>query len=136
MTGVEAFLRTDLEKFCRDAPPDFNQHQRNAFCVFSGAGVTGLRRFLNSEARQRIALARMEEAEEAEEAALLAARRTIPGGDEDLIMTGLMSATSLTNQATDGGSERNLDDLEEELDDSVLTATNTPTPAADTIQPN
>ncbi|KFX91415.1 hypothetical protein O988_07762, partial [Pseudogymnoascus sp. VKM F-3808] len=107
-----------------------------AFCVFSGAGVTGLRRFLNSEARQRIALARMEEAEEAEEAALLAARRTIPGGDEDLIMTGLMSATSLTNQATDGGSERNLDDLEEELDDSVLTATNTPTPAADTIQPN
>ena len=78
----------------------------------------------------------MEEAEEAEEAALLAARRTIPGGDEDLIMTGLMSATSLTNQVTDGGSERNLDDLEEELDDSVLTATNTPTPAADTIQPN
>ncbi|KXJ92590.1 hypothetical protein Micbo1qcDRAFT_117979, partial [Microdochium bolleyi] len=35
LTGVNAFLREDLEKFCRDAPADFNEHQRSVFCVFS-----------------------------------------------------------------------------------------------------
>lgn len=76
----------------------------------------------------------MEEAEGIEDAALEAARRRI-NGDDDLLMTGLMSAASLGAQATDGGTERNLDDLEEEFDDSVVTATNTPTPAG-SIQPN
>ncbi|KHJ35012.1 putative scf e3 ubiquitin ligase complex f-box protein grra [Erysiphe necator] len=47
LTGVQAFLRQDLEKFCRDAPPEFTDHQRSVFCVFSGQGVVGLRQHLN-----------------------------------------------------------------------------------------
>ncbi|KFZ22715.1 hypothetical protein V502_02799 [Pseudogymnoascus sp. VKM F-4520 (FW-2644)] len=138
LTGVEAFLRSDLEKFCRDAPPDFNQHQRNAFCVFSGAGVTGLRRYLNSEARTRLTLARMEEAEDAEDRAMreLSTRATqgLGIGDDDLVMTGLMSAATLEGAGL-GGGEGLADVPEEELEDSLMTATNTPTPG-DSIQPN
>ncbi|RYP93555.1 hypothetical protein DL770_000297 [Monosporascus sp. CRB-9-2] len=48
LTGVTAFLREDLETFCRDAPLEFSEHQRSVFCVFSGAGVVGLRRYFNS----------------------------------------------------------------------------------------
>ncbi|CCC11215.1 hypothetical protein SMACR_03920 [Sordaria macrospora] len=49
VTGVQAFLREDLESFCREAPAEFTEHQRAVFCVFSGQGVTNLRRYLNSE---------------------------------------------------------------------------------------
>ncbi|KAK0652782.1 hypothetical protein B0T16DRAFT_505470 [Cercophora newfieldiana] len=49
LTGVQAFLREDLEMFCRDAPPEFTEHQRSVFCVFSGQGVVGLRKYLNQE---------------------------------------------------------------------------------------
>jgi hypothetical protein len=49
LTGVTAFLREDLEKFCREAPADFTEHQRQVFCVFSGPGVTGLKHFLNNK---------------------------------------------------------------------------------------
>ncbi|KAM7187678.1 SCF E3 ubiquitin ligase complex F-box protein grrA [Naviculisporaceae sp. PSN 640] len=49
LTGVQAFLREDLEAFCRDAPPEFTDNQRSVFCVFSGQGVVSLRRYLNSE---------------------------------------------------------------------------------------
>ncbi|KAK3937705.1 SCF E3 ubiquitin ligase complex F-box protein grrA [Diplogelasinospora grovesii] len=49
LTGVQAFLREDLEAFCRDAPPEFTEHQRSVFCVFSGQGVVNLRRYLNNE---------------------------------------------------------------------------------------
>ncbi|KAK3326143.1 hypothetical protein B0H66DRAFT_147851 [Apodospora peruviana] len=49
LTGVQAFLRQDLEAYCRDAPLEFTDHQRSVFCVFSGTGVVGLRRYLNSE---------------------------------------------------------------------------------------
>ncbi|KAI0376355.1 RNI-like protein [Hypomontagnella monticulosa] len=49
LTGVPAFLRDDLEKFCREAPPDFTEHQRAVFCVFSGQGVMGLRNHLNTQ---------------------------------------------------------------------------------------
>ncbi|KAJ0116196.1 hypothetical protein J7T55_005142 [Diaporthe amygdali] len=49
LTGVQAFLRQDLEQFCRDAPPEFTDHQRNVFCVFSGQGVSNLRRHLNTD---------------------------------------------------------------------------------------
>lgn len=48
MTGVQAFLRDDLLVFCREAPAEFNEHQRDVFCVFSGVGVTRLRVFLNT----------------------------------------------------------------------------------------
>jgi F-box and leucine-rich repeat protein GRR1 len=48
LTGVQAFLRDDLLTFCREAPPEFNDHQRDVFCVFSGLGVARLRNFLNT----------------------------------------------------------------------------------------
>ncbi|KAJ2969353.1 hypothetical protein NUW58_g10010 [Xylaria curta] len=48
LTGVPAFLRDDLDRFCREAPPDFTEHQRAVFCVFSGNGVIGLRHHLNT----------------------------------------------------------------------------------------
>ncbi|EAT80797.2 hypothetical protein SNOG_11753 [Parastagonospora nodorum SN15] len=46
--SVQAFLRDDLLVFCREAPPEFNEHQRDVFCVFSGLGVGRLRLFLNT----------------------------------------------------------------------------------------
>lgn len=47
LTGVQAFLRDDLTVFCREAPGEFNDHQREVFCVFSGNGVSRLREYLN-----------------------------------------------------------------------------------------
>lgn len=52
LTGVQAFLRDDLLVFCREAPPEFNDHQRDVFCVFSGVGVSRLRTFLNHDEDQ------------------------------------------------------------------------------------
>ncbi|KAK6857794.1 hypothetical protein PG995_005493 [Apiospora arundinis] len=49
LTGVHAFMRDDLAVFCRAAPQEFTEHQRQVFCVYSGTGVSGLRRFLNTE---------------------------------------------------------------------------------------
>lgn len=48
LTGVQAFLRDDLAQFCRDAPNEFTENQRNVFCVFSGQGVASLRRYLSN----------------------------------------------------------------------------------------
>ncbi|KAL2268939.1 hypothetical protein VTJ83DRAFT_3785 [Remersonia thermophila] len=48
LTGVQAFLRGDLEQFSRPAPAEFTEHQRSVFCVFSGQGVVNLRRHLNN----------------------------------------------------------------------------------------
>ena len=47
LTGVQSFLRDDLTVFCREAPSEFNDHQREVFCVFSGNGVARLREYLN-----------------------------------------------------------------------------------------
>lgn len=47
LTGVQSFLRDDLVVFCREAPPEFTDHQREVFCVFSGLGVQRLRSYLN-----------------------------------------------------------------------------------------
>ncbi|KAF8914177.1 hypothetical protein CPB84DRAFT_1840911 [Gymnopilus junonius] len=46
LTGVPAFRQSELQKFCREAPKDFNTAQRAAFCVFSGKGVSQLRAYL------------------------------------------------------------------------------------------
>lgn len=46
LTGVPAFRRTDLQAWCRAPPKDFNAHQRQAFCVYSGKGVNELRFYL------------------------------------------------------------------------------------------
>lgn len=51
LTGVQAFLRDDLLVYCREAPPEFNEHQRDVFCVFSGVGVQRLRAFLNTNSQ-------------------------------------------------------------------------------------
>ncbi|KAF2637210.1 RNI-like protein [Massarina eburnea CBS 473.64] len=53
LTGVQAFLREDLIVFCREAPQEFNEHQRDVFCVFSGMGVSRLRGYLNADSPQR-----------------------------------------------------------------------------------
>ncbi|KAF8969451.1 hypothetical protein BDZ97DRAFT_1653835 [Flammula alnicola] len=46
LTGVTAFRQQELQQFCREAPKDFNSAQRQAFCVFSGKGVSQLRTYL------------------------------------------------------------------------------------------
>lgn len=42
-------MRENLTAFCREAPPEFTQQQREVFCVFSGEGVTRLRDYLNRD---------------------------------------------------------------------------------------
>ncbi|RDA86398.1 hypothetical protein CP532_6478 [Ophiocordyceps camponoti-leonardi (nom. inval.)] len=51
LTGVAAFQREDFQVFCRHAPPEFTQHQRDVFCVFSGSMVSQFREFLNTSSR-------------------------------------------------------------------------------------
>ncbi|WFD34984.1 SCF ubiquitin ligase complex subunit [Malassezia cuniculi] len=46
LTGVPAFRRPELQSMCRPPPREFNHHQRQAFCVYSGRGVDDLRRYL------------------------------------------------------------------------------------------
>jgi hypothetical protein len=78
---------------------EFTQHQREVFCVFSGQGVTGLRRYLNQQAGVRNGV----EFEDDEV--------TLTGDDDNHTMTGMMSATALN-----GGEEENEPD--EELEDA------------------
>ena len=49
---MPAFLDRDLTAFCREAPSEFTQQQRDVFCVFSGEGVARLREYLNRDATQ------------------------------------------------------------------------------------
>ena len=68
LTGITQFRRKDLRAFCRLPPKvcsgflipsdlahsnrgflqEFNQHQRMAFCVYSGKGVSELRKYLHN----------------------------------------------------------------------------------------
>lgn len=48
LTAVPSFLRSDITAFCRPAPTDFSDNQRQIFCVFSGKGVHKLRHYLMS----------------------------------------------------------------------------------------
>lgn len=48
LTGVHAFLRNEFQQFGRDPPPEFTEHQRSVFCVFSGTCVKRLRDYLNT----------------------------------------------------------------------------------------
>ncbi|CAR24093.1 SCF ubiquitin ligase complex subunit GRR1 [Lachancea thermotolerans CBS 6340] len=48
LTAVPSFLRSDITAFCRAAPSDFSENQRQIFCVFSGKGVHKLRHYLMS----------------------------------------------------------------------------------------
>ncbi|WWC85522.1 uncharacterized protein L201_000386 [Kwoniella dendrophila CBS 6074] len=47
LTGVSSFKKRELQQYCRAPPENFNEHQRAAFCVFSGHKVDELRRYLN-----------------------------------------------------------------------------------------
>ena len=120
LTGVQAFfLREDLIKFCREAPPgtdapkfiylpfdsislltalvEFTDHQRNVFCVFSGEGVNRLRTYLNENENSVIynTEGTMYDDHDGEE------------GDPDQQVTGLMHATGL------GADD---DDMDDEVD--------------------
>ncbi|KII94895.1 hypothetical protein PLICRDRAFT_47899 [Plicaturopsis crispa FD-325 SS-3] len=46
LTGIPSFRQTELQKFCRPPPSEFNSSQRLAFCVYSGSGVIELRKYL------------------------------------------------------------------------------------------
>lgn len=48
LTAVPSFLRPDITAYCRPAPHDFSENQRQIFCVFSGKGVQKLRHYLMS----------------------------------------------------------------------------------------
>lgn len=53
LTGISSFLRREITQYCRDPPPDFNEHQKSLFCVFSGHGVNQLRNYLNQVIEER-----------------------------------------------------------------------------------
>lgn len=48
LTGIPAFRHSELQKFCRPPPREFNSTQRAAFCVYSNSGVRDLRRYLET----------------------------------------------------------------------------------------
>lgn len=48
LTAVPSFLRPDITMYCRPAPSDFSENQRQIFCVFSGKGVHKLRHYLDN----------------------------------------------------------------------------------------
>ncbi|KAJ9101185.1 hypothetical protein QFC21_003404 [Naganishia friedmannii] len=57
LTGVSAFRDRRYQTFCRSPPAEFNAHQRAAFCVFSGKGVSDLRESLLKKERAERATA-------------------------------------------------------------------------------
>jgi F-box and leucine-rich repeat protein GRR1 len=91
LTGVQAFLRDDLIEFCREAPIEFNQQQREVFCVFSGDGVGRLRDYLNHSA----AVFR----EGPEEGTMFDDADELD--DEEGQVTGLLSATGINDDDDD-----------------------------------
>ncbi|KAJ6515727.1 hypothetical protein C8R45DRAFT_957430 [Mycena sanguinolenta] len=48
-TGIPSFKRKGVRRFSDAAPADYDADQRAAYHVFSGDGVSGLRKFLNKE---------------------------------------------------------------------------------------
>ncbi len=46
LTGINAFLVPDFTRHCRSPPSEFNEGQKQLFCVFSGVGVDNLRKEL------------------------------------------------------------------------------------------
>ncbi|WVQ85161.1 hypothetical protein IAT38_007326 [Cryptococcus sp. DSM 104549] len=54
LTGVSSFKVPELQAFCRAPPESFNEHQRSAFCVFSGHSVDDLREYLNKRYLPRL----------------------------------------------------------------------------------
>ncbi|KAJ5629305.1 hypothetical protein N7528_002962 [Penicillium herquei] len=87
LTGVPEFLNPLLTVFCREAPPEFTQQQRDVFCVFSGDGVSRLRDYLNRGTPSGPGATEATMFDDAEEL------------DEDAgQMTGLMDATGINDE--------------------------------------
>ncbi|KAK5937808.1 SCF ubiquitin ligase complex subunit [Knufia obscura] len=86
LTGVQAFLRDDLTRFCREAPTEFTHVQRDVFCVFSGDGVVRLRDYL-----ARLALEQQERDQEQQNAV-----------DEQVVGPDSPDADSLSDGTVDG----------------------------------
>jgi F-box and leucine-rich repeat protein GRR1 len=93
LTGVQAFLREDLTAFCREAPPEFTNQQRDVFCVFSGDGVNRLRAFLNNEHMQYDTEGTMYDDAEEE------------GEGDDQQVVGLMGATAINDDDEEMGED-------------------------------
>ncbi|KAF7897119.1 hypothetical protein EAF00_005347 [Botryotinia globosa] len=108
LTGVHAFLRSDLEQFCREAPAEFTEHQRNVFCVFSGPGVNGLRSFLTRDLTMELNRVAPED-EGALSIEEVANSQQPLGAQDDQIMSGMMNATALNPDENDGDDDEVLD---------------------------
>ncbi|KAJ7129501.1 hypothetical protein C8R44DRAFT_776942 [Mycena epipterygia] len=52
-TGIPSFKRKGVHRFSDPAPADYDADQQAAYHVFSGDGVSGLRKFLNKEEERR-----------------------------------------------------------------------------------
>lgn len=89
LTGVQAFLRDDLTRFCREAPQEFTHVQRDVFCVFSGEGVVRLRDYLT-----RLALEERERDQEQQSAI-----------DEPVLGPDSPDADSLSEGTVDGNEQ-------------------------------
>ncbi|QSZ35417.1 hypothetical protein DSL72_008287 [Monilinia vaccinii-corymbosi] len=110
LTGVQAFLRLEFEQFCRDAPREFTEHQRNVFCVFSGPGVNGLRNYLT---RDELDIMGGDEDDRDEDDVLTERAMEgsiIPRPDAAQIMNGMMNHTTLIVDEIDAEDEEFLDD--------------------------
>ncbi|KAI9753119.1 MAG: hypothetical protein M4579_005333 [Chaenotheca gracillima] len=110
LTGVQAFLREDLTAYCRAAPDEFTDHQREVFCVFSGVGVSNLREHLNQEAA----------AYEAEGGSMYEEGEEAPGEEHQI--AGTMAVVTVVHGNGNGGGgggggAGGHDDMDEEFGD-------------------
>lgn len=80
---------------------EFTPHQREVFCVFSGPGVVGLRRYLNTQTRNGGPPGFEDD------------DVTLTGDNDDATMTGMMEATALNGGEEDGEVDEELDDADE-----------------------
>ncbi|KAI9803646.1 MAG: SCF ubiquitin ligase complex subunit [Piccolia ochrophora] len=115
LTGVQAFLREDLIVYCREAPPEFTDHQRDVFCVFSGAGVKDLRDHLNhdSELRENLSRGITSNFPQGTEDGFMyddGDDATGEGEEDDQHVAGLMGATAIN-----AGDPPGSDDVDEEF---------------------
>ncbi|BGO88766.1 SCF ubiquitin ligase complex subunit [Rhodotorula toruloides] len=107
LTGVTAFRKQALQRFCRSPPKDYNEHQRRSFCVFSGRGVQELRRWLRSLSRHEIALLAQPDPP-ADEDPLTAAARLAGAGGNGPIPPGQTAAQFAAAQANLNAARHNL----------------------------
>ncbi|KDQ15410.1 hypothetical protein BOTBODRAFT_158249 [Botryobasidium botryosum FD-172 SS1] len=80
LTGIPAFRRKELQTFCRAPPKEFNANQRAAFCVYSGKGITDLRKYLQTLASMADRMSdRMSENDSDDDTATIGPPPVVPG---------------------------------------------------------